>query len=37
VEETVWHEIAHYFGLDEREVREPKSEDGISGDVTGAL
>lgn len=21
VEETVWHEIAHYFGLDEREVR----------------
>ena len=21
VEETVWHEVAHYFGLDEREVR----------------
>src|SRR5262245_35231151 len=21
VEETVWHEIAHYFGLDERQVR----------------
>lgn len=21
VKETVWHEIAHYFGLDEREVR----------------
>jgi predicted Zn-dependent protease with MMP-like domain len=21
VEDTVWHEVAHYFGLDEREVR----------------
>jgi predicted Zn-dependent protease with MMP-like domain len=21
VEETVWHEIAHYFGMDEKEVR----------------
>ncbi len=21
VRETVWHEVAHYFGLDEREVR----------------
>ncbi len=21
VEETVWHEVAHYFGLDERQVR----------------
>jgi predicted Zn-dependent protease with MMP-like domain len=21
VEETVWHEIAHYFGMDERQVR----------------
>jgi len=21
VEETVWHEVAHYFGLDERRVR----------------
>ncbi len=21
VEETVWHEVAHYFGLDEAEVR----------------
>lgn len=21
IDETVWHEIAHYFGLDEREVR----------------
>jgi predicted Zn-dependent protease with MMP-like domain len=22
IDETVWHEIAHYFGLDEREVRQ---------------
>jgi len=22
VEETVWHEVAHYFGMDERSVRE---------------
>jgi predicted Zn-dependent protease with MMP-like domain len=22
VEETVWHEVAHYFGMDERGVRE---------------
>lgn len=22
VEETVWHEVAHYFGMDERRVRE---------------
>ena len=21
VEETVWHEIAHYFGMNERQVR----------------
>ena len=21
VEETVWHEVAHYFGLDEKQVR----------------
>jgi predicted Zn-dependent protease with MMP-like domain len=21
IDDTVWHEIAHYFGLDEREVR----------------
>jgi predicted Zn-dependent protease with MMP-like domain len=21
VEETIWHEVAHYFGLDERQVR----------------
>ena len=21
VEETVWHEVAHYFGMDERQVR----------------
>jgi predicted Zn-dependent protease with MMP-like domain len=21
VEDTVWHEVAHYFGLDEKEVR----------------
>jgi predicted Zn-dependent protease with MMP-like domain len=21
VEDTVWHEVAHYFGLNEREVR----------------
>jgi len=21
VEDTVWHEVAHYFGLDERQVR----------------
>jgi predicted Zn-dependent protease with MMP-like domain len=20
VEETIWHEVAHYFGLDERQV-----------------
>ncbi len=22
VEDTVWHEVAHYFGMDERQVRE---------------
>jgi predicted Zn-dependent protease with MMP-like domain len=22
VEETVWHEIAHYFGMDEKQVRQ---------------
>jgi predicted Zn-dependent protease with MMP-like domain len=21
VRETIWHEVAHYFGLDERQVR----------------
>jgi predicted Zn-dependent protease with MMP-like domain len=21
VDDTVWHEVAHYFGLDERQVR----------------
>jgi predicted Zn-dependent protease with MMP-like domain len=21
VEDTVWHEVAHYFGMDERQVR----------------
>jgi predicted Zn-dependent protease with MMP-like domain len=25
VEETVWHEIAHHFGLDEREVQRAES------------
>ena len=25
VKETVWHEIAHHFGMDEKEVREAES------------
>ena len=25
VEDTVWHEVAHYFGLDERQVRAAES------------
>jgi len=25
VKETVWHEIAHHFGMDEKEVREAET------------
>jgi predicted Zn-dependent protease with MMP-like domain len=28
VKETVWHEIAHHFGMDEREVREAEKKRG---------
>jgi predicted Zn-dependent protease with MMP-like domain len=28
VEETVWHEVAHYFGMDERGVREAERRRG---------
>ena len=28
VEDTVWHEVAHYFGLDERQVRAAESRRG---------
>jgi predicted Zn-dependent protease with MMP-like domain len=26
IEDTIWHEVAHHFGLDEREVRKRESE-----------
>lgn len=29
VKDTVWHEVAHYFGMDEREVRSREKEKGI--------
>ena len=29
VKETVWHEIAHHFGMDEREVREAERRRGL--------
>jgi len=29
VEETVWHEVAHYFGMDEKQVRAAERERGI--------
>ena len=25
VEDTIWHEVAHYFGMDERQVRAAES------------
>lgn len=28
VEDTVWHEVAHYFGMDERQVREAERRRG---------
>ena len=31
VEDTVWHEVAHYFGLNEREVRAAERGGGESG------
>ncbi|HVV14938.1 MAG TPA: metallopeptidase family protein [Candidatus Paceibacterota bacterium] len=29
IRETIWHEVAHHFGMDEREVRERESEMGF--------
>ncbi len=29
VEDTVWHEVAHYFGLDEAEVRRAEHRRGV--------
>lgn len=29
--DTVWHEIAHHFGMDEREVRQRERQRGTSG------
>ena len=31
VEETVWHEIAHYFGMDEKQVRQAERRRGAQG------
>jgi Uncharacterized protein conserved in bacteria len=32
VEETVWHEVAHYFGMDERRVRDAEARRAKRGD-----
>jgi len=29
VEDTVWHEVAHYFGMDEKEVRAAERRRGV--------
>ena len=31
VEDTVWHEVAHYFGMDEAQVREAERRRGALG------
>ena len=30
VEDTVWHEVAHYFGMDERQVRQAERRRGAA-------
>jgi predicted Zn-dependent protease with MMP-like domain len=29
IRDTIWHEVAHHFGMDEREVRQRESERGL--------
>ena len=36
IDETVWHEIAHYFGLNEREVRQAERRRSAKERRTGA-